>query len=120
LLNYLNFEYVTHACQARAVGAAYNNCVPTRGPTCQGTDALHQYQHTLILKIEFQFLFEWWCFAKWFEKIHHQKEHKKEKTVNNNGSATYQTLSILHLLDSYQRREIIGQGQRKSFVSSGW
>jgi hypothetical protein len=51
-LNYLNFEFVTQACQANTsawtVDAANNHCMPKRGPTCQGIDAPRHYQHTII------------------------------------------------------------------------
>jgi hypothetical protein len=51
--NYLNFEYVTQACQARSLlsvdcGAANTHCVQKRDPTCQGVDEPRHYQHTLI------------------------------------------------------------------------
>jgi hypothetical protein len=54
-LNYLNFEYVTHACQlntsAFTVGPANTHCVQKRGPTCQGIDALRHYPHTFIFQV---------------------------------------------------------------------
>jgi hypothetical protein len=52
LLNYLNFEYVVHACQVEHLSVdcwrSQHTSMPTRGPTCQGTGAPHYYQHTLI------------------------------------------------------------------------
>jgi hypothetical protein len=60
------------------------------------------------------------------KKIHHQKEKRthKKKEHETTMAAPSQTPSILHLLDGYRfmtyRREIGGQGQRKSIVSSAW